>query len=161
MIRSNSARTLSQLLAITVTVLLIGALYLAKTVIFPLALALLLTFILAPVVSRLERIRMPRITAVFVVILAVGAILSAIGWVVSTQLIDVADEFPAYTLNVQNKIESFRQSKTTKFTRAQEEVNRISQQFEALSSDSDKKKSRTTKAELGSTADRPLVVQNV
>ena len=58
---SNTPRVLSQLLAVILAAVVIGTLYLAKTVIFPLALALLITFMFAPLVGWLERIRVPRI----------------------------------------------------------------------------------------------------
>src|ERR1700677_5114355 len=82
MIRSNSSRTLSQLLAVVVTVVLITVLYLAKTVILPLALAMLLTFVLAPVVTWLERARLPRIVAIAAVMLAAGGGFGWRGWAV-------------------------------------------------------------------------------
>src|ERR1700734_912629 len=83
MIRSNSSRTLSQLLAVVVTVVLITVLYLAKTVI--------LTFVLAPVVTWLERARLPRPMAIAAVMLAAGAILGSAGWTVFMQLVQVTD----------------------------------------------------------------------
>ncbi|MGA8732135.1 MAG: AI-2E family transporter [Terracidiphilus sp.] len=160
MARPSATRVLSQLLAVILAVVLIAVLYLAKTVIFPLALALLLTFILAPLVTWLERIRFPRILAVLCVIVAAGAILAVAGWMVSTQLIEVADDFPAYSLNLQNKIESFRQSKTTRFTRAQEELNRLTRQIEQLNTD-ERDRGPAGRQELGSSTTRPLLVREV
>jgi predicted PurR-regulated permease PerM len=96
MIRSNSSRILSQLLAVVVTVVLITVLYLAKTVILPLALAMLLTFVLAPVVTWLERVRLPRVVAIAAVMLAAGAILGSAGWTVFKQLVQVTDAIPSY-----------------------------------------------------------------
>src|ERR1700689_1343674 len=133
MIRSNSSRALSQLLAVLVTVVLITVLYLAKTVILPLALAMLLTFVLAPVVTCLERIRLPRGVAIPVVLLAAGAILGSIGWTGFVQLVEVTNALPAYTTNIQDKIQSFQQSKTGGFTRAQKELDNLSQQIRDLS----------------------------
>jgi predicted PurR-regulated permease PerM len=160
MARPYTSKVLSQLLAVILAVVLIAVLYLAKTVIFPLALALLLTFILAPLVTGLERIRFPRILAVLCVIVAAGAILGTAGWTVSRQLIEVADDFPAYSLNVQSKIESFRQSKTTRFTRAQEELNRLTRQIEQLNTD-ERDRGRAGKQELGSSPTRPLLVREI
>jgi predicted PurR-regulated permease PerM len=133
MIRSNSSRALSQLLAVLVTVVLITVLYLAKTVILPLALAMLLTFVLAPVVTCLERIRLPRGVAIPVVLLAAGVILGSIGWTVFVQLVEVTNALPSYTTNIQDKIQSFQQSKTGGFTRAQKELDNLSQQISDLS----------------------------
>src|SRR6185436_10594147 len=50
-------------------VLVVACLYWAQIVLIPVALALLLTFMLAPVVSRLERWRVPRALAVVAVVL--------------------------------------------------------------------------------------------
>jgi predicted PurR-regulated permease PerM len=161
MTRTNTSRVLSQLLAVTLAVVVIAALYLAKTVILPFALALLFTFVLGPPVTWLERIRIPRIMAVLCVILAAVAILGTIGWTVFTQLIEVTEDLPAYALNVNNKIESFRPSKTTRFTHAQEALNRLSQQIEALSADVIKDPRPFGRGELRSSPDRPVSVKEV
>jgi predicted PurR-regulated permease PerM len=133
MIRSNSSRVLSQLLAVVVTVVLITVLYLAKTVVLPLALAMLLTFVLAPLVTCLERIRIPRIVAIPVVLLGAGMVLGSAGWTVFMQLVEVTEALPAYTTNIQDKIQSFQQSKTTDFSRAQRELGDLSKQVSNLS----------------------------
>jgi predicted PurR-regulated permease PerM len=133
MIRSNSSRVLSQLLAVVVTVVLITVLYLAKTVVLPLALAMLLTFVLAPLITGLERIRIPRIVAIPVVLLAAGLVLGSAGWTVFMQLVEVTEALPSYTTNIQDKIQSFQESKTTNFTRAHREVDNLSKQISDLS----------------------------
>jgi predicted PurR-regulated permease PerM len=158
MAQTNALRPLSQLLAIVLAVVVIAGLYGAKTVIFPLALALLLTFILAPLVNLLERIRFPRFLAVLCVIVAAGGVLAIAGWTVTTQLIEVADDFPAYSLNVQNKIEGFRKSKTTRFTRAQDALNRVTKQVEQLNSDEN---DGGRKQQLGASPTRPVLVREV
>ena len=133
MIRSNSSRVLSQLLAVVVTVVVITVLYLAKTVVLPLALAMLLTFVLAPLVTCLERIRVPRILAIPVVLFAAGAALGSISWTVFMQLVEVTDALPAYTTNIQDKIQSLQHSKTTSFNRAEQELDNLSKQISDLS----------------------------
>jgi predicted PurR-regulated permease PerM len=133
MVRTGASRTLSQLLAVTVTVVVVTLLYLAKAVILPLALAILLTFVLAPAVTCLERIRLPRIVAIPVVLLATGAAVGAVGWTVFVQLVEVTNDLPAYTTNIQTKIQSLNQSKTTSFVRAQDELKTLSEQISDLS----------------------------
>jgi predicted PurR-regulated permease PerM len=161
MVRSNPSRILSQLLAVVVTVVLITVLYLGKTVILPLALALLLSFVLAPVVTGLERIRVPRILAIPVVIIAVGTSLGAIGWVVFTQLVEVTDALPAYTTNIDNKIQSLHQSKTAIFTRAQQELDNLSQQVNDLSSSLANAQGYAASKGEGALPNRPIAVQEV
>jgi predicted PurR-regulated permease PerM len=133
MVRTGASRTLSQLLAVTVTIVVVTLLYLAKAVILPLALAILLTFVLAPAVTCLERIRLPRIVAIPIVLLATGAAVGAVGWTVFVQLVEVTNDLPAYTTNIQTKIQSLNQSKTTSFVRAQEELKTLSEQISDVS----------------------------
>jgi predicted PurR-regulated permease PerM len=65
----------------------------------------LLTFMLAPVIGWLERRRLPRLPAVFAVLLvSVGSIL-AVSWVVSNQLLDVINQLPSYKENIQQKLD--------------------------------------------------------
>jgi predicted PurR-regulated permease PerM len=160
MIRSNSSRTLSQLLAVVVTVVLITVLYLAKTVILPLALAMLLTFVLAPVVTWLERARLPRVVAIAAVMLAAGAVLGSAGWAVFTQLVQVTDALPTYTTNIQEKIQSFQQPKTTSFSRAQRELGNLSKQISDWSSGFTSDQGHAGAVELG-LPNHPVSVREV
>jgi predicted PurR-regulated permease PerM/methanogenic corrinoid protein MtbC1 len=156
-----ASRELSRLLAVVVTVVVITTLYLAKTVILPLALALLLSFVLAPVVTGLERMRMPRILAVPVVVLATGAILGAFGWTVFVQLVEVTDALPAYTTNIQEKIQDFQQSQTTGFARATQELGNLSEEISNLRSQLTRSRGPADEKELGSSPERPVSVREV
>jgi predicted PurR-regulated permease PerM len=74
----------------------IGAMSLAAEVLKPLALAVLLSFALAPLAGFLERRRVPRaIAVVLTAALALGS-LSGIGYVVVRQLSALAYELPDY-----------------------------------------------------------------
>lgn len=88
--------------------LLIGAillvLYFAQPLLVPLALAITLNFLLAPAVSLLEKIHIPRAPAVGIVVIAACCIVGSIGWVVTEQLIGVAEELPSYRANIRGKI---------------------------------------------------------
>ncbi len=156
-----TARLLSKLLAVMVTVVLITTLYLAKTVVLPLALALLLSFVLAPLVTGLERIRMPRILAIPIVLLTTGAVLGAVGWTVLVQLVEVTDALPAYTNNIHEKLQSIHQSKTTSFVRAQKELDTLSKQVGDLSSEFADSREIIGETELGSSPARPVSVREV
>jgi predicted PurR-regulated permease PerM/methanogenic corrinoid protein MtbC1 len=155
-----AARTLSQLLAVIVTVAVITTLYLAKTVILPLALALLLSFVLAPLVTALEQIRLPRIVAIPIVILLAGGALGAVGWTVMVQLVEVTDALPAYTTNIHDKLQAVHRSKTTSFTRAQQELDSLSKQLGDLSSEFTGGE-LPGRQELGSSPAHPVSVREV
>ena len=96
----------------------VAALYLAQAVLIPLAVAILLAFLLAPVVTWLERWRLGRIVAV---VLAVGtalAVLGTIGWVVERQFVEVAEKLPDYRENIQNKLRRFQGAAGGGFSKA-------------------------------------------
>jgi predicted PurR-regulated permease PerM len=88
-------------------VLVVGVLYWAQAVIVPIALALLLTFVLSLVVTPLQR-RLGSVPAVLLVVVVTFAAFGAAGWAVGTQLSNLAYELPAYEKNVRQKIRDIR-----------------------------------------------------
>ena len=86
----------------------IAALYLARQILIPLAFALILTFVLSPVVALLERSRIGRIASVAVTILVTMAAAGCLGWIIAIQLVDVAKELPRYGQNIHAKMEALR-----------------------------------------------------
>jgi predicted PurR-regulated permease PerM len=84
------------------------ALYFARDVLIPLALQLLLTFLLAPWVGRLERWRVPRVLAVTGVVGLSVIVLGAAAWMVEGQLVTLAGRLPEYKTNIERKLEAFR-----------------------------------------------------
>jgi predicted PurR-regulated permease PerM len=105
MSRSLSAELsrIEPLIVLAVTVLV---LYFARELLVPLAFALTLAFLLAPVVGRLEDRRLPRILAVAVTGIVALSLACGVGYVVARQLLDVARNLPAYRLSIQHKMAS-------------------------------------------------------
>ncbi|WP_244488062.1 AI-2E family transporter [Aureimonas sp. Leaf454] len=94
-------------LAIGVLVLCISSiLYLGREIFVPFALAILLSFALAPIVNGLQRIAVPQsvaiIGAVTVAIVAIGFV----GFVIANQLATLANDLPTYRTTMQEKIQS-------------------------------------------------------
>lgn len=89
-------------------VVIIASLYLAQAFLIPIALALLLTFLLTPVVAGLERFKLGRVAAVLLVVLFVFSLLGAGIWMVAAQLTSVANELPTYQNNIRQKIIDIR-----------------------------------------------------
>jgi predicted PurR-regulated permease PerM len=87
------------LLAVIVLIL-----YFARDLLIPLTFALTLSFVLAPAVSRLERRRVPRVLAVALTCIVAFVGIFSVGYVVSRQLLNVANDLPAYRLNIQRKM---------------------------------------------------------
>ncbi len=86
----------------------IAALYFAREILVPLAFALILTFILTPVVALLERCRFGRVPAVAVTVFVALAMACGAGWIIAIQLVDVAEELPMYGQHIHAKMEALR-----------------------------------------------------
>jgi predicted PurR-regulated permease PerM len=87
-------------------ILIVALLYWAKEVFIPFALAVLFSFVLGPIVTRLRRLGLGRVLAVSTATVLAFAFLFSVGWVVTHQLLELAREFPAYKRNIQAKVRS-------------------------------------------------------
>ncbi|HEY5255021.1 MAG TPA: AI-2E family transporter [Acidobacteriaceae bacterium] len=161
MSRSPKSRELTYLFILIFSLAAIAVLYLAKTVVVPLALAILFSFLLSPLVTLLERIRLPRVLAIIVVILAAGMVVGTIGWTVFNQLVSVTDHMADFTYNINRKLDALKPAKSTSFSRAEQELDRLGQQISTLNLDAGTDQSDHGKKLLGSSADHPIAVQEV
>jgi len=84
----------------------VAALYLAKGVLVPLTLAVLLSFLLSPVCDWLERRRLGRVPAVLVTAILAFAVLGIAAWTAVVQMTDLAPKMPEYQDNIQAKLHS-------------------------------------------------------
>ena len=85
-------------------VLVVAVLYVAQDLILPFALAALVTFMLAPIVQWLQRLRLPRVMAVVTsVLIALGAVL-ALGLTLVAQLDQLSDSLPQYRETIREKL---------------------------------------------------------
>ena len=75
---SSDART-ATLQGLLIGVIVIAALYLGREVLLPLALAILLSFVLTPPLLVLRKIKVPRVLAVSIVVAAAFGIIFALG----------------------------------------------------------------------------------
>jgi hypothetical protein len=64
---------------------MIAALYLGRVILIPFAMALLFSLVLSPVVSVLERTKIPRILAILLVVLTLSALAASAGWIASAR----------------------------------------------------------------------------
>ena len=89
-------------------VIVIAALYVGRDIFVPLALAVLLSFMLAPLLSWLQRQRVPRIPAVVGVVALAFTVVGIFAFVVAGQLTQLAENFPSYQSNLQAKIRAVK-----------------------------------------------------
>jgi predicted PurR-regulated permease PerM len=91
-----------------VAAIVIGALYVGREIFIPIALAILLSFALAPPVRLLQRLHLPRAAAVLLVVFFAFAGIFAIGGVIATEITQLAGELPRYEFTMEEKIRSLR-----------------------------------------------------
>ena len=159
--RSDSNRDIYPLIAVITAIIGVVTLYFARSVLVPLALALLFTFLLAPPVGWLERIRLGRIfSALVVVTLAVVAV-GAIGWTVAKQLVDVTNQLPNYRDNIEQKIAMVRTTgKGTDLSKAKDTVSVLAKELSAAPADTGPD-GKPVKSLTASKSGRPVPVEIV
>jgi predicted PurR-regulated permease PerM len=90
--------------AMALFLMVVATLYFGKEVLLPITLALLLAFILAPLVDFLKRMRLGRVPSVLLgVVFALGVVV-AIGGVIGSQIADLTSDLPQYTSTIKTKI---------------------------------------------------------
>jgi predicted PurR-regulated permease PerM len=110
-------------------------LYFGREIIIPIALAILLSFVLAPLVGLLQRIRVPRGLAVVSVVIIAFAFIFAMGSLLASQLTQLAGDLPRYQSTISEKIQSFRETTAGRGT-----LERASGMLKDLSKELDKPK---------------------
>src|SRR6266550_9604663 len=83
--------------------LIVAILHFAQDVLIPVALAMLLSFLLAPLVRRLERLRLHRVPSVLIVVLLMFSLIGVLGYVVGHQVYDLAYNIDQYKENISAK----------------------------------------------------------
>src|SRR5436305_820503 len=129
---------LSAVATAILAVIIIAMLYFGREIFVPIALAILLSFVLAPLVVILQRIRVPRGLAVVSVAIIAFALIFAMGSLLATQLTQLAGDLPRYQSTISEKIQSFRDTKAGRGT-----LERASDMLKDLSNELDRPKTAT------------------
>ena len=127
----HSTRTLPTLIAVATFLLIIASLYWAQAVLIPVALAILLTFLLSPVAGALERIALGRLPSVILIVVVTFSLLGGIGWIVALQFESLANELPTYRKNIRQKIADIRDAgKGGALEKVQKTADDVKEQFQ-------------------------------
>lgn len=105
----HSIVTLTTLAAITVVC---AILYVAKDLFLPLALGMLIAFVLTPVVNALRRRGLRDMPAVVLTVLAAGALVATFVLILAYQVSQIGAKLPQYQGNVLTKVDSLLQAGT-------------------------------------------------
>lgn len=97
---------------VIIAALVITGLYVGREIFVPIALAILLSFVLAPPVDLLERWRLPRAVAVPLVVVVAFLVLFGLGSLIATQITQLAEKLPTYQQTMRQKISSLKSATT-------------------------------------------------
>jgi len=153
MARTRSSGSGSPLLTLASIVVAIAALHLAKVILVPLALAIFLSFLLTPLADRLEGWGLGRIPSVISVVAVTFVILGFLGWIVTSQLVDLSVQLPNWKDEIIVKIQDLKPDSAVldKMTQTLDEVSKeVSEEKPADSEEPDAAESTANASADGS-----------
>lgn len=95
-------------LATIMAIATVSILYFLRELFIPMVLAILLSFVLAPAMRFLQRLRFPRLVAAVVVVLLAFGVISSLGAVLASGMRDLADNLPRYQVVLRDKVHTLR-----------------------------------------------------
>ena len=131
-VSAPSTDRFATLVSLLLILIVVAVLFFLKDVFIPVALALLFSFLLAPLVTRLERWRLPRIPAVLLAVGLAFAVLAGVGYLVGMQLLDLTYKLPSYKANISQRIAAIKKSGgNSPLTTASNTITELGQQISA------------------------------
>ncbi len=103
-----------------------AALYVARDVLIPIALAILLSFILAPLARLCRRLKIGRVLSVLIPVFLAFLLVVGIGSILGNQLAQLTQNIPQYTDTIQEKLSTL----TAFVDRATSPITKIGQELE-------------------------------
>jgi predicted PurR-regulated permease PerM len=116
----------SRLLTLAATILIVAVLYFGREVLLPLALAALFSFLLAPLVTRLQRWGLGRVPSVLGVVLLSTCGFCLLAWIVIVQMREVSQALPQYRKNIVAKLDALESSVSPRLQKASQLLNELS-----------------------------------
>jgi predicted PurR-regulated permease PerM len=158
LVRPTDSSSLTSLLNLVLFVVIVAGLYFAREVIIPITLAVLLSFVLAPLVKLMRRLGVWRVPSVLLAVLISLTLMLGIAGLIGTQIADLAEQAPRYETTIRNKVEAVRKAT---FERASTLVARWGRQLEPVPGEQGKTSSANTESAAPQAApeQKPLPVE--
>jgi predicted PurR-regulated permease PerM len=138
--------------AAILAVIIVATLYFGRELFVPIALAILLSFVLAPLVRALQRLHVPRALSVVGVVLLAFLIIFALGGLIATQVTQLASALPRYQSTIRDKIISLRGTAA-----ASSPLERVADMLQELGKELDKP--RGTPVSASGQEQKPIAVE--
>ncbi len=121
--------------------LICSLLYFGRPVLMPLALAILVTFLLSPITRRLEKLRVPSVVAVVTTVTLAAGVIGVIGYFMGKQVMALAADLPKHQKNIVEKIADVKSASSGgALDQIQDTIDRVSEQVETLDAVEESKK---------------------
>src|SRR5208337_3113840 len=104
---------------------ILAVLYFGRSVLIPLALAIMLSLLVAPLVRVLRRVRVGRISSVLVAVVALAVLCMGVAAALGTQIVRIAESLPQYESNVQRKLKTLEEVTLGPLRRLTDETSRL------------------------------------
>lgn len=127
------AKDTTRMLTLAGVVVVIVGLYFGRRVLIPLALSIVLSFLATPLVTLLERLRLGRVLSTIAVLTLFFALLGAVAWGVTNQLVQIITLLPDYRENIHHKIETISSHSSGGLSKATATVNDLSKEISSAS----------------------------
>jgi predicted PurR-regulated permease PerM len=108
------ATNIGRLFGLACGVVAVATLYFGREVLLPITLAVMLSFILSPVVNLLQRLRIRRVPAVVITVLAALGLIGALATLIGTQAATLSVHAPQYASAIQSKVFALQGSATSR-----------------------------------------------
>jgi predicted PurR-regulated permease PerM len=109
-VATNRPKPISRNTTLLSVVLVVAVLYFGREIFIPVALAVLFSFLLAPLVTRLRHWGWWRVPSVLTVVTLAFVLMAILGALMTSQLTDLSHKLPEYQHNIHQKLESIRAS---------------------------------------------------
>jgi predicted PurR-regulated permease PerM len=106
----------------------LGLLYFGREVLEPLALAVILSLVIAPLIRTLRRIGLGQVPSTMLSVLMVGTCVIGLGIVLAFQLVAVTGDLPKYRAAIRTKVAAVRELTERPFARIEAEISAVQPQ---------------------------------
>lgn len=150
-----AAQDQSRLPALAAIAAAIAVLYFAKDVFLPLAIAVLLTFMLAPIVASLRRLGLPRLPAIIASVSGGFLVIVLFGAILAFQVSEVGQNIATYQYNIIEKIRTLKEAGTDNGL-----INRLNRFVERVGAEINQDEDKARTAPGGEEVERkPILVE--
>jgi hypothetical protein len=105
-VTASATPTMQGLITLAVGVTVVAGLYFAREVLIPITLAILLSFLVAPLADLLWRLRLGHVVSVFLAVMMSVSVMVVLGGVIATQMTDLATGMPRYQATIEHKMDA-------------------------------------------------------